>query len=160
VANWYCVTIAVYGPKVHASKCSEEIFAYPNQFSYASNFESGDSRYLGEIALFHCRVGTGSLHLCCPHRDHRLLEAYSYAGHMAALYTDKLKGISGSLRSDFRLKHNAWERFCGTHSLAVSHRRRDSAFNILRQRVEHPGTIKRKGAAVIATPARAIYVLD
>ena len=139
---------------------NEEIFAYANQFSYASNFVPGDSRYLIEIALIQCIGETRLLHLCSPHRDHCFLESCSYAGHIAAWYTGNIKRISGSLRSDFRRKHNSWDRFCGTHRLAVNHRRRGSAFNVLGQMVEQRGAIKQKEGDGITTPAKAIYVVD
>ena len=92
---------------------NEEIFAYANQFSYASNFVPGDSRYLIEIALLQCIGETRLLHLCSPHRDHCYLESYSYAGHIAAWYAGNIKRISGSLRSDFRRKHNCGIDFVG-----------------------------------------------
>ena len=139
---------------------SEENFAHANQFSYASNFVPGESRYLIEIALLHCIGETKLLHLCSPHRDHCFLNSYSYAGHIAAWYTGKINKIFGSLRIDFRRKHNSWDRFCGTHRLAVNHRRRDGAFNVLGQRVEQLEAIEQKEGVVITTPAKAIYVVD
>ena len=44
--------------------------------------------------------------------------------------------------------------------MAVSLQLRDSAFNFIGQRVEPRGTIEEIEAAVIATPAKAIYVVD